>query len=99
LGDKAFLSVIKPFAIFIFLFVLFLTAYAVPWAKQQKSVAEEKTNNASEFSFITEGKFESFKKGDIVFYASDSTSIDVMESKICRRYLYMLLIMIIQLLY
>jgi len=77
LGDKAFLSVIKPFAIFIFLFVLFLTAYAVPWAKQQKSAAEEKTNNASEFSFITEGKFESFKKGDIVFYASDSTSIDV----------------------
>ena len=77
LGDKAFLSVIKPFAIFIFLFVLFLTAYAVPWAKQQKSVAEEKTNNASEFSFITEGQFESFKKGDIVFYASESTSIDV----------------------
>ena len=77
LGDKAFLSVIKPFAIFIFLFVLFLTAYAVPWAKQQKSAAEEETKNASEFSFITEGKFESFKKGDIVFYASDSTSIDV----------------------
>jgi len=77
LGDKAFLSVIKPFAIFIFLFVLFLTAYAVPWAKQQKSAAEEETKNSSEFSFITEGKFESFKKGDIVFYASDSTSIDV----------------------
>ena len=77
LGDKAFLSVIKPLAIILFLFVLFLTAYAVPWAKQQKSVAEEETNNASEFSFITEGKFESFKKGDIVFYASDSTSIDV----------------------
>ena len=77
LGDKAFLSVIKPLAIILFLFVLFLTAYAVPWAKQQKSVAEEETKNASEFSFITEGKFESFKKGDIVFYASDSTSIDV----------------------
>ena len=77
LGDKAFLSVIKPLAIILFLFVLFLTAYAVPWAKQQKSVAEEETNNASEFSFITEGKFESFKKGDIVFYASDSTSINV----------------------
>jgi lipopolysaccharide export system permease protein len=77
LGDKDFLSAIKPFAIFIFLFVLFLTAYSVPWAKQQKSVAEEKNNNASEFSFITEGKFEIFKKGDIVFYASDSTSIDV----------------------
>ena len=77
LGDKAFLSVIKPLAIILFLFVLFLTAYAVPWAKQQKSAAEEETKNASEFSFITEGKFESFKKGDIVFYASDSTSIDV----------------------
>ena len=74
LGDKAFLSVIKPLAIILFLFVLFLTAYAVPWAKQQKSVAEEETKNASEFSFITEGKFESFKNGDIVFYASESTS-------------------------
>ena len=77
LGDKAFLSVIKPLAIIIFLFVLFLTAYAVPWAKQQKSAVEEETKNASEFSFITEGKFENFKKGDIVFYASDSTSIDI----------------------
>lgn len=77
LGDKAFLSVIKPLAIILFLFVLFLTAYAVPWAKQQKSAAEEETKNASEFSFITEGKFESFKNGDIVFYASESTSIDV----------------------
>ena len=77
LGDRAFLSAIKPLAIILFLFVLFLTAYAVPWAKQQKSVAEEETKNASEFSFITEGKFESFKKGDIVFYASDSTSIDI----------------------
>ena len=77
LGDKDFLSAIKPFAIFIFLFVLFLTAYAVPWANQQSSVIKEKNKNASEFSFITEGKFESFKKGDIVFYASDSTSIDV----------------------
>ena len=77
LGDKAFLSAIKPLAIILFLFVLFLTAYAVPWAKQQKSAAEEETKNASEFSFITEGKFESFKNGDIVFYASESTSIDV----------------------
>ena len=77
LGDKAFLAVIKPLAIILFLFVLFLTAYAVPWAKQQKSAAEEETKNASEFSFITEGKFESFKNGDIVFYASESTSIDV----------------------
>ena len=76
-GDKAFLSAIKPLAIILFLFVLFLTAYAVPWAKQQKSANEEETKNASEFSFITEGKFESFKNGDIVFYASDSTALNV----------------------
>jgi len=48
----------------------------VPWAKQQKSYAEDETVNASEFSFITEGKFESFKNGEIVFYASESSAID-----------------------
>ena len=39
---------------------------------------EEETKNASEFSFITEGEFEVFKQGEIVFYAS--------ESKISRYY-------------
>ena len=47
-----------------------------PGRKQQKNIAEDKTVNASEFSFITEGKFESFKNGDIVFYASESKTID-----------------------
>ena len=37
---------------------------------------EEETKNASEFSFITEGEFEVFKQGDIVFYASESKSLD-----------------------
>ena len=37
---------------------------------------EEEANNASEFSFITEGEFEVFKQGDIVFYASESKSLD-----------------------
>jgi len=37
---------------------------------------EEETKNASEFSFITEGEFEIFKQGDIVFYASESKSLD-----------------------
>ena len=37
----------------------------------KKVIAEDETVNASEFSFITEGKFESFKNGEIVFYASD----------------------------
>ena len=76
MGDRNFISLIQPIVIFSFIIVFFLTAYAVPWAKQQKSIAEDRTVNASEFSFITEGKFETFKQGDIVFYASESNTID-----------------------
>jgi lipopolysaccharide export system permease protein len=76
LGDRSFLTIFQPFFVILFLIILFLTAYLVPWAKQQKSIAEEVSKNASEFSFITEGKFESFKDGDIVFYASESLLID-----------------------
>ncbi len=73
IGDKNFIHLIQPIIIFLFILVFFLTIYAVPWAKQQKSFAEDETVNASEFSFITEGKFESFKNGEIVFYASESS--------------------------
>ena len=76
IGDKNFIHLIQPVVLFLFLLVFFLTIYAVPWAKQQKSIAEDETVNASEFSFITEGKFESFKNGEIVFYASESSSVD-----------------------
>ena len=73
LGEKDFIRVIQPVVIFLFIIVFFLTIYIVPWAKQQKSNTEDITVNASEFSFITEGKFESFKNGDIVFYASEAS--------------------------
>jgi lipopolysaccharide export system permease protein len=76
LGDKGYIYFIQPIVLFSFVLVFILTIYAVPWAKQQKSYAEDETVNASEFSFITEGKFESFKNGEIVFYASESSSID-----------------------
>ena len=76
LGDKNFIHLIQPVVIFLFLLVFFLTIYAVPWAKQQKSMAEDETVNGSEFSFITEGKFENFKNGKIIFYASESSLID-----------------------
>jgi len=72
LGDMSFINSIKPIIFFLFILVFYLSIYAVPWAKQQKNLTEDKTLNASEFSFITEGKFESFKDGDIVFYASKS---------------------------
>ena len=75
IGDRNFMNLIKPLAIVIFLFIFSLSMYAVPWAKNQKSLTEDVTVNASDFSFITEGKFESFKNGEIVFYASDSSSI------------------------
>ena len=76
MGDKSFIHLIQPVVVFLFLLVFALTIYAVPWAKQQKSFAEDETVNASEFSFISEGKFESFKNGEIVFYASESSQID-----------------------
>ena len=76
LGDKSFVYYIQPIVLFSFVLVFILTIYAVPWAKQQKSYAEDETVNASEFSFITEGKFESFKNGEIVFYVSESSLID-----------------------
>jgi lipopolysaccharide export system permease protein len=76
IGDKGFIYYIQPIVILSFIVVFILTIYAVPWAKQQKSYAEDETVNASEFSFITEGKFESFKNGEIVFYASESSIID-----------------------
>jgi len=77
LGDRNFMNLIKPVVFIIFIIIFYLTIFAVPWAKQQKSYAENETLNASEFSFITEGKFESFKNGDIVFYASESKVNDI----------------------
>ena len=74
-GEIFFINSIKPIILISFIGIFFLTIFAVPWAKQQKSYAEDKTVNASEFSFITEGKFESFKNGNIIFYASESTMI------------------------
>ena len=76
LGDRDFINLIKPIVFFTFIVVFYLTIFAAPWAKQQKSYAEDETVNASEFSFITEGKFESFKNGEIVFYASESKTTD-----------------------
>ena len=76
MGDKNFINSIQPVVYLTFIIIFSLTIFAVPWAKEQKSFAEDETVNASEFSFITEGKFESFKNGEIVFYASESSSTD-----------------------
>ena len=76
LGEKHFIVFIQPLVIVSFAIIFFLTLYAVPWSKQQKNIMETETKNASEFSFITEGQFEQFKQGDIVFYASESKTLD-----------------------
>ena len=81
LGEKDFISFIQPLIILSFILIFLLTFFAVPWAKQQKSLAENQTVNASEFSFITEGKFESFKNGEIVFYAAESLIIDLVSEQ------------------
>jgi lipopolysaccharide export system permease protein len=78
LGDKHFVVFIQPTVLLTFIIITFLTIYAVPWAKQQKNIVEEENKNASEFSFITEGEFEEFKQGDIVFYASESKTLDTL---------------------
>ena len=77
MSDKNFIRFIQPVVIFSFIIVFILTVFTVPWAKEQKSNAEDLTVNASEFSFITEGRFESFKNGEIIFYASESKILDV----------------------
>ena len=76
LSDKHFNVFIQPMVLLSFVMIFFLTIYAVPWAKQQKNIVQEETRNASEFSFITEGEFEKFKQGDIVFYVSESKTLD-----------------------
>ena len=81
LSDKHFIVFIQPLVLLSFVIIFFLTIYAVPWAKQQKNIMEEETKNASEFSFITEGKFEVFKQGKIVFYASESKPLDTIEGQ------------------
>lgn len=70
IGDKHLMWFIQPIALFIFIFIVFLSTYAVPWSKQQRSMIMDRTENASEFSFIKQGEFQEFKNGDIVFYAS-----------------------------
>ena len=81
LSDKHFIVFIQPLVLLSFVIIFFLTIYAVPWAKQQKNIMEEETKNASEFSFITEGEFEVFKQGEIVFYASESKPLDTIEGQ------------------
>ena len=75
-SDKHFIVFIQPIVLLIFVIIFFLTTYTVPWAKQQKNIEEEESKNASEFSFITEGEFKEYKQGDIIFYASESKTLD-----------------------
>jgi lipopolysaccharide export system permease protein len=74
-GDRHFMVLIQPVVLFIFIFILFLTAVAVPWSKQQRSMIMDRSENASEFSFIKEGEFQEFKNGELVFYASKVKNI------------------------
>jgi len=74
LGSKHFFLLIQPLVLIIFFSLLTLTMYFIPLAKYEKNILEEKTQNASEFSFITKGEFEEFKDGEIVFFASNPKS-------------------------
>jgi lipopolysaccharide export system permease protein len=74
IGDRSFMLFIQPIVIVIFLIILYLTNVAIPWSKTQKNAIIDKTENASEFSFIKEGEFQEFKNGKIVFYTSKAAN-------------------------
>ncbi|MDC9714220.1 MAG: LPS export ABC transporter permease LptF [Gammaproteobacteria bacterium] len=69
-GDKHFMVFIQPVVLSIFIFILFLTTVAVPWTKQEREIILNRSDNASEFSFMKQKEFQKFKNGNIVFYAS-----------------------------
>ena len=75
-GKKHFGVIIQPIVILVFSLMLIFTTYIIPTAKFEKNIIESKAKNASEFSFITEGEFEEFKNGEIVFFASESNTYD-----------------------
>ena len=74
LGSKHFFLLLQPLVLIIFFSILTLTMYLIPMTKYEKNILEEETQNSSEFSFITEGEFEEFKDGEIVFFASNTKS-------------------------
>lgn len=76
LGSKHFFLLVQPLVLILFFSMLALTMYLIPLAKYEKNILEEETQNSSEFSFITEGEFEEFKDGEIVFFASNSKSLN-----------------------
>jgi lipopolysaccharide export system permease protein len=76
IGRKHFAVIIQPVVFFIFFSILIFTSYIIPYAKYAKNIIESKAESSSEFSFISEGEFEDFKNGEIVFFASNSKSID-----------------------
>ncbi len=89
LGDKHFIVFIQPVVVLATLFILLLTISAVPWAKEQKNLLVEETKKDYEYSFIKEGEFQEFKDGEIVFYASEtSTPDDVQEQNMEEIFIY-----------
>ncbi len=88
IGDKHFMVFIQPIVITIFIFILFLSTIVVPWSKQQRDIIMDRTENASEFSFIKEGEFQEFKNGDIVFYASKVENANNSEQNMEEIFIY-----------
>ncbi len=75
IGDKHLMVFIQPLVMAMFVFILALTTIIVPWSKNQHNVIMERSNNASEFSLIKEGKFQQFKNSALVFYAAKVNNV------------------------
>lgn len=69
IGDKHFMVFIQPVVLPVFFFILLLTTFVVPWTKQERSSIISR-DDTSGFVFIQQKKFQKFKDGNIVFYAT-----------------------------
>lgn len=76
LGDKHFMLFILPVVLSVFIFVLLLTTTVAPWSEQKRDLIMQRTENISEFLLIKQNEFQTFKNGDIVFYAAEASSAD-----------------------
>ncbi len=79
LGDKHFIIFVQPMVVVVCLVILFLTTSTIPWSKNQRNIIIERNQNASEVSLIKAGKFQEFRQGNIVFYASKVNALQEME--------------------
>lgn len=70
IGDKNFMIFIQPVVLTVAAVALLLTLFITPWSQQQKHKIIQYNASTSKFSLIKAGEFQTFKNGEVVFYAA-----------------------------